>query len=47
MKTYHRTGTLEITYSDGIKQVFKLTGKKDRVIVHHEHTYKYIGMMVN
>jgi len=44
---YHRKGTIEITYSNGIKQRFQLNGGKDSLIVHHKHTYKYIGLMVN
>lgn len=35
----HKDGAiLEVTYSDGIKQRFELTGKQDKVIVHARHT---------
>ena len=49
MVEYTKLGTLEVTYSDGIKQRFVIDAggssnpfMLDSVIVHHKHTAKYL-----
>lgn len=48
MKEYSKLGTLEVTYSDGIKQRFVIDqggnsrGFMDSVVVHHAHTARYL-----